>query len=146
MLCLLCLNYISCHPARGQTSDIVHVTNLLVLKTLNSHIMFSPFVHSISFQVYTGLGLPSAQLWSDPPFGSGAPQAVKIGVMPSCSQRKSSSVAWSLTHWGRDKMDAILQTTFSSAFSWMKMFEFRLKFHLSLFPRVQLTIFQHCFR
>ena len=25
-------------------------------------------------------------------------------------------------------MDAILQTTFSNAFSWMKMYEFRLKF------------------
>ena len=50
-----------------------------------------------------------------------------------------------LTHWGRDKMDAISQTT-STAFSWMKMFEFRLKFHRSLFPVVQLTIFQHWFR
>ena len=44
-----------------------------------------------------------------------------------------------LTHWGRDKMDANSQTTFSSAFSWMKIFEFRLKFHWSLFLRVQLT-------
>ena len=34
----------------------------------------------------------------------------------------------------------------SSAFSWMKMFEFRLKFHLSLFLRVQLTIIHHWFR
>ena len=51
-----------------------------------------------------------------------------------------------LTYWGRDKMDAISQTTFSSAFSWMKMFEFRLKFHWSLFLRVQLTIIQHWFR
>ena len=51
-----------------------------------------------------------------------------------------------LTHWGRDKMDAILQTTFWSAFSWIKMFEFRLKFHWSLIQRVQLTIFQHWFR
>ena len=40
------------------------------------------------------------------------------------------------------QMDAISQTTFSNAFSWMKMFEFRLK----LFPRVQLTIFHHWFR
>ena len=53
---------------------------------------------------------------------------------------------YKLTHWGRDKMDAILQTTFSSAFSWMKMFEFRLKFHWSLFLRLQLTIFHHWFR
>ena len=51
-----------------------------------------------------------------------------------------------LTHWGRDKMDAISQTTSSSAFSWMKMFEFRLKFHWSLFLGVQLTIFQHWLR
>ena len=41
-----------------------------------------------------------------------------------------------LTHWGRDKMDAISQTIFSNAFSWMKMFQLLLKFHWSLFPRV----------
>ena len=48
--------------------------------------------------------------------------------------------------WGRDKMDAISQTTFSIAFSWMKMYEYRMIFHLSLFLRVKLTIFQHWFR
>ena len=52
----------------------------------------------------------------------------------------------SLTHWGQDKMAAIFQTTVSNGFSLMKMYEFRLKFHWSLFPRVQLTIFQHWFR
>ena len=31
-----------------------------------------------------------------------------------------------LTHWGRDKKTAISHTTFSNAFSWMKMYEFRL--------------------
>ena len=51
-----------------------------------------------------------------------------------------------LTHWGRDKMSAISQTTLSNAFSWLKMLEFRLKFQWSLFPRVQLTIFKHWFR
>ena len=51
-----------------------------------------------------------------------------------------------LTHWGREKIAAIFQTTFSNAFSWMKMFKFRLRFLWSLFPRVQLTIFQHWFR
>ena len=59
----------------------------------------------------------------------------------------SSLTRWlHLTHWGRDKIDAISQTTFSSAFCWMKMYEFRLKFHWSLFIRVSLTIFQHWFR
>ena len=47
------------------------------------------------------------------------------------------------THWGRDKMDAISQTTLSNAFSWMNMIEFRFKFHWSLFLRVQLTIFHY---
>ena len=51
-----------------------------------------------------------------------------------------------LTHWGPRQMDAISQTTFSNAFSWMKLFESQLKFHWSLFPRVQLTIFQQWFR
>ena len=55
-------------------------------------------------------------------------------------------IHFSLTHWGRDKMDAISQKTFSSAFSWMKMYQLRLKFHCSLFLRVQLTIFQHWLR
>ena len=51
-----------------------------------------------------------------------------------------------LTHWGREKMAANLQTALSNTFSWMKLFEFRFKFHWSLFLRVQLTIFQHWFR
>ena len=42
------------------------------------------------------------------------------------------------------KMNAIFQTTFSMAFSWMKMYEFRLKFCLCL--KAQLTKFQHWFR
>ena len=48
-----------------------------------------------------------------------------------------------LTYWGRHKMDAISQTTFSNVFpkfSWMKMFKVPLKFHWNLFPRVQLDI------
>ena len=36
------------------------------------------------------------------------------------------SFPYYLTHWGRDKMNAISQKTFSNAFSWMKMFEFWL--------------------
>ena len=64
----------------------------------------------------------------------------------SKSSRSNSQPWFFFTHWGLDKMDAISQTTFSSAFSWMKIFWFWLKFHWSLFLRVQLTIFQHWFR
>ena len=40
---------------------------------------------------------------------------------------------WTLTHWGRDKMATILQTTFSKGVLWMEMLAFRLQFHESLF-------------
>ena len=52
----------------------------------------------------------------------------------------------SLTHWSRDNMAAVSQTTHSNAFSLMKTLEFRLRFHWILFLRVQLTIIQHWFR
>ena len=51
-----------------------------------------------------------------------------------------------LTHWGRDQMDAISQTTFSRAFSSLKMAVFELNFHWNMFVRVQLTIIEHWFR
>ena len=51
-----------------------------------------------------------------------------------------------LKHWGRDKMDAISQTTFSNAFSWMKIYEFCLRFLWKLFLMFKITIFQHWFR
>ena len=41
-----------------------------------------------------------------------------------------------LTHWGWDKMAAISQMTFSSAFPWMKTFELQIKFHWNMFHRV----------
>ena len=51
-----------------------------------------------------------------------------------------------LTHLPLDKMAAVSQTTFSSAFSWMKNLLFWFKFHWILFLMVQLTITQHWFR
>ena len=74
-----------------------------------------------------------------------------VPQLPSCDHlhpRRKQNGKWlsMLTHWGRDKMAAVFQTTFSNAFSWMKMHEFRLRFHRNLFPRVQLTKFQHWFR
>ena len=43
-------------------------------------------------------------------------------------------------------MADILQTTLSCAFSWMKIYEFRLVFHWGLFLRVQLIITHHLVR
>ena len=53
---------------------------------------------------------------------------------------------WTLTHLPLNKMATISQMIFSDAFWWMKNFVFWLKFHWSLFLRVQLTINQHWFR
>ena len=44
-----------------------------------------------------------------------------------------------LKHWDRDKMVDISQTTFPNAFSWMKIYEFRLIFHWNLILRFKLT-------
>ena len=58
----------------------------------------------------------------------------------------SSPLCWkALTHWGRDKMAGIFQTTFLNAFSCLKMYEFGLRFHWNLFLWFELTIFQHWF-
>ena len=68
-----------------------------------------------------------------------------VWQMPSCMLPLKIALI-SLTHWGRDKMAAIFQTTFSNGFSWMKMYEFWLTFHWSLFLRIKSTIFRHWFR
>ena len=51
-----------------------------------------------------------------------------------------------VTHYDWGKVAAVFQTTFWNGFSWIKMHQLRLIFHWSLFPRVQLTIFQHWFK
>ena len=68
---------------------------------------------------------------------------------PGTKVTQSYTAIWShneLTHWGRDKTAANFLTTFSNAFSWMKIYKFRFRFYWSLFPSVQLTIFHHWFR
>ena len=57
----------------------------------------------------------------------------KTGVRMCSGVPKKCGLCAHLTHWGRDKMATFFQTAFSNAFSWMKMSEFRLKYHWSLF-------------
>ena len=57
-----------------------------------------------------------------------------------------SSIRDTSTHWGRDKIDEFFETAFWNAFSWMRMFEFRLTFHWSVFLRAELTRVQHWLR
>ena len=71
------------------------------------------------------------------------PKMFQRKTKPSRDNDSECSMPYLLTLWGRDKMAAIFQTTFSNRFSWMKMYGFRLTFHWSLFLGVQLTIFQY---
>ena len=65
---------------------------------------------------------------------------------PYSSQSITLNVRGPINTLRSRQMAAISQTTFSNAFSCMKMYGFRLRFHLILYLRVQLTIFQHWFR
>ena len=48
--------------------------------------------------------------------------------------------------WARDNMDAILQTIFSNAFSWMKtFFALQTKFQWNMLLGVKFTLSQLCF-
>ena len=51
--------------------------------------------------------------------------------------------ACELTHWGQDKMAAILQTTYSYSYIVLKVWCFDPDYW-NLFPRNQVTIFEHC--
>ena len=73
------------------------------------------------------------------------PKHLSLTRLPQRQWNNHEYIAW-LTHWGLDKMSAISQTTHWNVFSWMKMYEIRLKLQWSLFLKVQLTIFQHWFR
>ena len=70
----------------------------------------------------------------------------QIVIKTTYSAISDHKVSIMLTHWGQDKMDAILQTIFSCAFSSMKIAVFWLNFHWNMFARVQLTIIQHWLR
>ena len=59
----------------------------------------------------------------------------------TCQALSTPKTIGILTHWGRYQIDAISQTTFSNAFSRMKMNGFRLVFQWSLFRRLELIIF-----
>ena len=80
-------------------------------------------------------------------YGVTRPQWVKCWAICRQGDDQDQSLVYTgLALQGPDKMAAIPQTTFSNAFSCMKIYKFQLRFHWRLFPRVQLTIFQHWFR
>ena len=91
-------------------------------------------------------GLCLRQFWQQPMTPTKLPVVKILGCRVVILYWGLLSRAMPLTHWGRDEIDDISRTTFSNAFYWMKMYWLRLEFHWSLFPRVQLTMFQHWLR
>ena len=64
--------------------------------------------HNFAWITTLGLVRQQAKTWTD------------VDQDPWCHMASLGHT--DLTHWGQDKMAAISQTTFSNAFSWMKMF------------------------
>ena len=89
-------------------------------------------------------------LWVNKPLVWNAPwfhfQQFSVKLIEVEMYIPTNTVPLHLTHLPLDKMAAILQTIFTNAFSSTKMYEFHLRFHWSLFPRFQSTIFHHWFR
>ena len=78
-------------------------------------------------------------IFSYPNVITGNQSSISHGILMICIQYFIRGTVH-LTHLPPDKMTAISQTIFSCAFSWMKSFVLRLKFHWHLFLRVQLII------
>ena len=75
------------------------------------------------------------------------PEHASMEIWPVSTRKKFATTWCALINTLRPRqMAAIFQTTFSNAFSWMKIYGFRWRFHWSLFPSVKLTIFQRWFR
>ena len=77
--------------------------------------------------------------WWEVNFGSG--NGLALNKRQDIAWTNVKQVVWchmaslsrnKLTHWGRDKMAAIFQATFSNAFLWMKIYEYRWKISLKL--------------
>ena len=146
----------------NETAEVLlktHKFHYLPVTILQNHV-YSPCLerppvlidHNIWWSLYTGFFVMpcTGQLGGPVLKASGRVQNTPFGLgdkSPKITdQHPAVGSVSQITHWGRDKIDAISQTTFSSAYSWMKMFEFQLIFHWSFFLRVQLSIFKYWFR
>ena len=78
-------------------------------------------------------------LFTDDIIQNGRWDLLRVNPM-GCGTYKRQSI---VPHWGRDQIAAFSQATYSKSFSWIKMYTFPFRFYWSMFPMVQLKIFQH---
>ena len=135
---MLALNTTPKTDAFRMWSDInaVFRVNKMLLKRCNEYLHIMQFGYSVAYQTKEKIFTEESN-WSK----------LSKGTFPF---RDVLGLYWSLwptlTHLPLDNMAIISQTIFSDEFSWMKSFVFWLKFHWSLFLRVQMTINKHYWR
>ena len=117
-----------------------------------TNVKFSSRVHLTIFwrqmHITTQPPITKIRLWTDLRFDSNLPGTIEfkpcylpIPILQSCRDPQTDRCLWCiwkkiaviLTHLPLHKMAKISQTTWSNAFSWMKMFEFQIKFHWNVF-------------
>ena len=134
-----------CAIAAQDTSDPEKIVLIVIFRYVERVILYFTPEHRSDWRRPVGSPASSRKTpWPKGPVVSDGSHS--LGCFKAARCGPGSASVERLTHWGRDIMDALSQTTFPNAFSWMKIFQLRLKFHWSLFLRSQLTIFQHLFR
>ena len=141
------------HPHPQRARKTAHI----VITKLRSHIYVMMSSNGNIFSFFFGLCLnsqlskQSRRWWFEMPLRSLWRHLLCIQNRTSTKtfntlKPSDDAVLWHKSGLNLVKMAAIFQTPFSNVISWFKMYEFRVKFHWSLFLSVKLTIFQHCFR
>ena len=132
---------------------VIWVTNTTeYTELIGSEVASKWFSHSwmtalmLPKQAHPGRRSPRARFAGTGGFAARGGGHITMAADDLVMQGGRATAAMISTHWGRDKMAAVFQTTFSNGFSLMKMYEIQLTFHWSLFLWVQLTIFQQWFR
>ena len=135
---------VSVHGGRNEIMDMPQTTILCTFWTtfivlwFEFHLnMTRMFIQGLSTKQKTTHYLNQWRSNSLTPYGVTRLQCIKAAQW--------IHLAMLLTPWYRDKFAAIWQTTFSNAFSSIKIYEFRFRFHHNLFLRFKWTIFQHWF-
>ena len=142
-MCIFIFHFNTCIKKRSfpcpECNMLIHVINLISVHASRKEIVPLPWMCPNLLSATFAQGTPPTTPGSQTTFlsdvwhglhGENQDEVTQVGYEP-----------WTLWSW--DKMAAILLTTLSNAFSWMKILEIWLKFHWSLFLRVQLTIFEY---
>ena len=130
----------------------------IIFPKSTSHINAWKILRNCTFEITNHICRENARLYSDKLeqrrvwWCSGCwRHHIDIIMSVMASQITGVSIGYSTVCSGEDqrKHQSSVSLAFVREFTgdrWLKMYEFRLQFHGRLFLRIQLTLFQHCFR